>query len=106
MNDTDFLRQKQDAIKRMMSYKGNSFSDQNGVHAPDFVKLFNDGDKKQSEKEGFNFSLPFNLENGGFPFLERLKNDKDLGLILGLLLLLVCENADKLTLIALVYILL
>lgn len=40
------------------------------------------------------------------PFLENLKTDSDLTLILGLLLLLLSEKADKRLLFALIYILL
>ncbi len=40
------------------------------------------------------------------PILNRLKNDSDLTLVLGLMLLLLNENADKRLLFALLYILL
>lgn len=40
------------------------------------------------------------------PFLENLKTDSDLTLILGILLLLLSEKADKRLLFALIYILL
>lgn len=42
----------------------------------------------------------------GLPFLDNLKSDGDMTLILGLLLLLLSEKADKRLLFALVYILL
>lgn len=47
-------------------------------------------------------------ENGLFslPFLDKLKTDGDFALILGLLLLLLSEKADKRLLFALIYILL
>lgn len=106
MNDAEFLKQKQDAVKRMMSFKGGHPAEANGIPAPDFLKFSEEKRAGEKEKTTPNFSLPLGLDFGGFPFLERLKTDKDLGLILGLILLLICENTDKLTLIALVYILL
>ena len=106
MNDTDFLKQKQDAIARMMSYNGAHPAEKRGVNAPDFIKLFEDKNDNKKDRASSGFSLPFGLDTSGFPFLERLKNDKDSGLILGLILLLICENTDKLTLLALVYIML
>ena len=46
------------------------------------------------------------LEGLGLPFLENLKTDGDLTLILGILLLLLSEKAYKRLLFALIYILL
>ena len=46
------------------------------------------------------------LDGLGLPFLENLKTDGDLTLILGILLLLLSEKADKRLLFALIYILL
>jgi hypothetical protein len=39
------------------------------------------------------------------PFLNNLKNDGDMGLVLGLLLILISEKSDRLLLLALLYIL-
>ncbi|MBE6777444.1 MAG: hypothetical protein E7542_04965 [Ruminococcaceae bacterium] len=46
------------------------------------------------------------LSGLGLPFLDNLKSDGDMTLVLGLLLLLLSEKADKRLLFALVYILL
>lgn len=46
------------------------------------------------------------LSGLGLPFLDRLSSEKDVSLILGLLLILLSEKADKKLLFALVYILL
>lgn len=107
MNDREFIIAKQKAIERMKEFNGRSSEySNNGIPPiPDFVSLNNKTNKnspKKPENNGFNF----NFEGLNIPFLEMAKNDKDVGLILGLILLLVCENSDKLTLIALLYILL
>ena len=104
MSDTDFIKEKQRAIERMMALKNSSSPGVNPFSSPSFVKMKGE-DKPLTEPHK---KEPFPLDFSGldFPFLDRLKKDKDMGLILGLILLLVCENADRLTLIALLYILL
>ncbi|MCQ2451485.1 MAG: hypothetical protein MJ080_05885 [Clostridia bacterium] len=107
MNDQEFIIAKQKAIERMKEFNGRSSKYSNTFipPIPDFVSLNGKSNEKtanKSEKSGFNL----NFEGLNIPFLEMAKNDKDVGLILGLILLLVCENSDKLTLIALLYILL
>ncbi|MBO4467768.1 MAG: hypothetical protein J5766_00570 [Clostridia bacterium] len=111
MNDADFMKAKQKAIERMMAFGGSS--PQNGERpsaAPPFIRFKGDDcDIRQKRPEHLppeNSPFPFDLGRLDIPFLDRLKTDKDIGLVLGLLLLLLCENTDKLTLIALVYILL
>ena len=108
MNDTDFMLEKQKAIERMKEFYGKSPPDLNNPKGfPSFVKMA--GEKKppeQPEKSNFENPLPFDFKGLNLPFIDNLKTDGDLGLILGLILLLVCENTDKLTLIALLYILL
>ena len=104
MSDADFMREKQRAIERMMSLGGLDPKGERPPSAPPFVKL--KGEEKRNDPP--HESRPFSLDFGrlDIPFLDNLKKDKDAGLILGLILLLVCENTDKLTLIALLYILL
>ena len=57
--------------------------------------------QKQNKNDGINDFL-----NGmNLPFLNNLKNDGDMGLVLGLLLILISEKSDRLLLLALLYIL-
>lgn len=127
--DDEFLRQRQAAIERMNEMSALSKMPES-THimppTPSFVRLQN----KQSEKhplpegeENQKESIPLkpqktreqkkgnkqNNNNGilgtlGLPF-NLLKSDKDVTLILGLLLLLINEKADKKLLLALLYIL-
>ena len=78
----------------------NSKNGGNIPPVPHFVKTEN----KNPTGENSGFSFDFGALN--IPFLDKLKTDKDMGLILGLILILLCENSDKLLLLALAYILL
>lgn len=62
--------------------------------------------KTESKKPSQPQNPPSIFSGLGLPFLDNLKNDGDMTLILGLLLLLLSEKADKRLLFALVYILL
>lgn len=108
MNNTDFILEKQKAIERMKEFYSNSPPDLGSVKSvPPFVKLGEDKPPRpNAENNSQKSPFSFNLEGLNLPFLNDLKTNGDLGLILGLVLLLVCENTDKLTLIALLYILL
>ena len=108
MNNTDFILEKQKAIERMKEFYGKSPPDFGSVKSvPPFVKMGEDEPPRPQTKNNTQKSpFSFNLEGLNLPFLNDLKTDGDLGLSLGLVLLLVCENTDKLTLIALLYILL
>ena len=90
MNENTFQKQKQDAIRRMKEMN------QKSEHEPPPPKP----PEKPPEKSNSVFG-GINL-----PFLDNLKSDGDATLILGILLLLFSEKADKKLLFALVYILL
>lgn len=96
MNDTSFSRQKQDAVRRMQEMNKKSQPKSPPKPEPEV--------KPQPDK-------PISNNNsilGGIniPFLDNLKSDGDATLILGILLLLLSEKADKKLLFALIYILL
>lgn len=129
MSDNDFMRQQQAAVERMreMSRKAAETPEQPMPPVPPFVRLQNrqgmpqnsqmprqntppaaqnnaDPPNKASED---NFLFP--AKKGGLaslPFLDMLGSDGDLPLIIGLLLILFSEKADKKLLFALIYILL
>lgn len=88
MNNSEFERQRQNAVEQMREMN---------------LKSTNPTPKKPSSPQpqqnflfGNNINLPF----------ENLFKDKETALILGLLLILYGEKADRLLLLALVYILL
>ncbi|MDD6478738.1 MAG: hypothetical protein PUF48_02850 [Oscillospiraceae bacterium] len=121
--DDEFIRQQQAAIERMNEMQRRSGL-YNGRHSmpptPDFIKL--QRDKRQKEEvseqpEPLKETLEKNIEKIkpntkrssnqntlNLPF-NFLKTDKDITLILGLLLLLFNEKADRKLLLALLYIL-
>jgi len=92
MNNEAFLKQKQEAAERMrqMNQKSNPQAPSAQKNAPQKTTV-----KNNSLFEGI-----------GIPFLDNLKSDGDATLILGILLLLFSEKADKKLLFALIYILL
>ncbi len=101
LTEQEFIIEQQKAIERMKKLAENSSRGGNMPPTPHFVKT------ESKDTKGENSSvLPFDLSSLNIPFLDKLKNDKDIGLILGLILILVCENSDKLLLLALAYILL
>ena len=126
MSDNDFMRRRQDAVERMreMSRKAAESSAQPMPPMPPFVRLQNRENQPQSQgsaasqqsvQTGPQASPASNEEslshtrNGGLsslPFLDMLNIDGDLPLIIGLLLILFSEKADKKLLFALIYILL
>ncbi len=91
MNESEFNKARQDAIKQMRQMNNRSTNKQPPPEA----------EPKAQPK-------PDNSILGGLgvPFLENLKTDGDLTLIIGILLLLLSEKADKRLLFALIYILL
>lgn len=89
MNES-FDSQKQRAIEELLKM---------GQHSPQ--KPIDTPTPPQKEKPQSNSVLGLDI-----PILNRLKTDGDLTLILGLLLLLLNEKADKRLLFALLYILL
>ena len=100
MTEQEFIIEQQKAIERMKKLSQNSSSPKNIPPVPHFVKTENRETQNESP------SFPFDLGSLNIPFLDKLKTDKDMGLILGLILILLCENSDKLLLLALAYILL
>ena len=90
MNQTEFLKQK-DAAARQMREMSAKAKPTNGSENTDTTS--------KSPQQNRN-SAPF-----GLPIADFLKNS-DTTLILGLLLILFSEDADKMLLFALIYILL
>lgn len=130
MDSRDFLQEQQRAIERMreMSRRSTADTAHTMPPAPAFVKVngknpisdnmqenaYSSNDKpsekqnpdisaqpqKPSQKHAQNASFPlFDL-----PFLDKLQSEPDTALLLGLLLLLWSEKADKRLLLALLYI--
>lgn len=96
MNTATFSKQKQDALERMREMNSRSTPQKTPKtpqteHKKDIPKT----QKAESLFEGINI-----------PFLDKLTKDGDATLILGILLLLLSEKADKKLLFALIYILL
>ena len=92
MSPNEFSRQQQDAINRMreMNKKSTNPPPDNNRRPPPKPQP-----KQQNSQDGSRLELPFG----------NLFKDKDTALILGLLLILYGEKADKMLLLALVYIL-
>lgn len=93
MSPNEFSRQQQDAINRMreMNKKSTNPPPDHNRRPPPKPQP-----KQQNSQDGSRLELPFG----------NLFKDKDTALILGLLLILYGEKADKMLLLALVYILL
>ncbi len=96
MNNQNFSERQRDAINRMREMNARSTNKQPKPEP----KPQKPPEPKKSEND--------NSFLGGLslPFLDNLKKDGDLTLILGVLLLLLSEKADKRLLFALIYILL
>ena len=123
MTQNEFARQQQAAVERMREMNARSQISQNQSHkmppVPSFVKLNENSNNQslKSEQENVNKASipqpqskpkhnPNKNANMGIPFLESLLKDADSTLIIGLLLILMSENSDKMLLFALIYILL
>ncbi len=100
MNENDFESQRQNALNQMREMNKKS------TPPPKEEPVKTTPSQKESEKSSNYQALPL-LGNMNFnlPFAELFR-DKETALILGLLLILYGEKADKLLLLALVYILL
>lgn len=118
MQQNDFMRDSREAVERMREMNARSKFQDSGSHrmppVPPFVKIPNNRQAEQrpnaedrAQKPRQN-AAPQSNSNSllGIPFLNSLGKDSDTTLILGLLLILFSEKADKLLLFALVYILL
>ena len=116
--DNDFARRQQLAVEQMrqMNSKANGKSDfkkhhpsslneinqkekQNNTEQPNQIKNAQNNSKKPTRQQD-NF-----LNNLGLPLGDILLKEKDTALIIGLLLILMSENTDKILLFALIYIL-
>lgn len=135
MSDNDFMRRQREAVEQMreMNSRAAPAAGQPSMSVPPFVKLQgNRQNRSQSAQQAKNRSAaaesaetgkpggalpisrqeePEKKKSGGIfggldlPFLDMFAKDGDLSLIIGLLLILVSEKADKKLLFALVYIL-
>ena len=120
MNETDFDRMKTAAAEQMRAMSARAANRDPGGNlppVPPFVRLPHEhppasGPKQEPPRPAAPppSAPPLfgNLFSGktDLPFLDRLRTDGDLSLLLGLLLILVSEQADKRLLFALLYILL
>lgn len=95
--DSDFSRSCDAAIERMrkMNEKSAFYLNKNKKVPPEPTPK----PQPPPENQGFLSSL-------GIPFLDSLAKDGDSALILGILLILISEQSDKMLLFALIYILL
>ena len=126
MDNNDFLEQQRRAIERMNEMHLKQQIKTGGYKmppTPSFVKLNNNKEKSdavtdQTNNENIpkNFNEPhkketktsnINPKSKGFslPFLSGGQIDRDISLLLGLILILANEKADRKLLLALLYIL-
>lgn len=117
-NDS-FTKRQEEALQQMREMSRRATG---GFHnmppAPPFVKLPDRAQNSAEVTETPNqpSAAPSKAQKGdgittflsgmNLPFLNNLKNDGDMALILGLLLILISEKSDRLLMLALVYILL
>lgn len=95
MNNQNFAQQQKDAINRMREMNLRSTNQKSPKPEPQKPPEPNQAKTNNSLLGGLSI-----------PFLDNLKKDGDMTLILGILLLLLSEKADKRLLFALIYILL
>ena len=124
MEDSEFARQSKEAVEKMREMNARaagSNAKQNMPPIPPFVRLQGNRQSTPAQKQRQNTAAPKisepetnksdNKSSGilsglNIPFLDMLAGDADVSLIIGLLLILMSEKADKKLLFALVYILL
>lgn len=116
MSNNDFMKQQQAAVERMREMNARAAKNAGAGSmppVPPFVKVPRQegGQKTESRTQTPKIARtePQTGSSHGLfdlPFLKNLTGDADVSLILGLLLILMSENADKKLLFALVYILL
>lgn len=114
MTENDFMRQQQAAVERMREMNARAAKASGGSKmppVPPFVRVPPQGinEIKEENKKEENTEIKKasdSLFGADIPFLGKLFKDSDSTLILGLLLILMSEKADKKLLFALVYILL
>ena len=133
MNENEFMRQQRAAVERMREMNQRAVpgnTNQPMPPVPPFVKLQNSGSGRggnyqnnnnaQARQSGANHlqrdnqikNPPQSEKKGGslfeglnLPFLDMFSKGGDASLIIGLLLILMSEKADKKLLFALIYIL-
>ena len=132
--DNDFLLEQEQALERMREMSARATKSVEGMPpVPPFVRVPGEGNRtrrQNGQSHASNPSSPSHRQTphhaaaekrppaqqnhnnmGGMPgglnlpFLDAFKTEPDLSLIVGLMLLLLSENADKKLLLALVYIL-
>lgn len=112
--EQNFFVKQQRAMEQMKEMQRKSSESHHSMPpAPPFVKLperkttdreqnkKTHGNQNQNDKNGISDLL------GGLnlPFLSDIKNDSDIGLVLGLILILMSEKSDRLLMLSLLYIL-
>ena len=97
-DNSDFFIERQKAIERMKNMSRSS-APQN-LKTPDFVTKRNTPERHKPKNTPNDILSGFNL-----PFLNNVKTDGDISLLIGLLFILYAEKADKFLLYALLYIL-
>lgn len=98
----DFFLERQRAVERMRETANRSRYTPPPKSAPSPVQKPPRENPPQNKRD----SLDSIITGLDIPFLNRIKTDSDTALILGLVLLLTSEKADRLLLLALIYILL
>ena len=135
MEDNEFARQSKEAVEKMREMSSRAAGNNRGQNmppVPPFVRLQGNRQNTPQQRQRQNTpprksntppnetAVPVNKpeaiktdnQSSGFlsglniPFLDMLSKDTDVSLIIGLLLILMSEKADKKLLFALVYILL
>lgn len=114
MTENDFFKQQQAAMERMREMNRRSQMKEEPPHTmppvPPFVKINEKDNFSKSENTLVDFlpkpSKKATERGFGIDFLDNLLKDGDSALILGLLLILMSDNCDKILLFALIYILL
>lgn len=136
MDDNEFMRRQEEAVEKMREMNARAVKNGTGQNippVPPFVRLQGNRQNRTaqspqrqrqysaanqpknenavSEKKEPQFPKAENKSAGflnglNIPFLDMLAGDADVSLIIGLMLILMSEKADKKLLFALVYILL
>ncbi len=108
----NFTKRQKEAVEQMREMSRRATGNfPNMPPAPPFVKIPNRTVEETIKSETHSPTTPKNdgindfLSGMNLPFLNKLKSDGDMGLVLGLLLILISEKSDRLLMLALLYIL-
>lgn len=112
-DEKNFSHRQERAMEQMREMQQRASKNfPNMPPAPPFVKIPSERKNEQQPKSELKGGGAYTANGGGsigkglnLPFLDQLKTDKDAGLILGLMLILLSESSDRLLLLSLVYIL-